>query len=159
MTDATPKATPKPTRKSTKLEKIETVAADATATAQTTVDKVREQAATMASEATDAARKAANQGKDKAADALDGLSKFADDAAKTVDAHLGPQYGDYARMASTSVSNAASALHTKDVDTLVADAGAFVRKRPAVVIGTLAAVGLIVAGILMPRRSNNSDKA
>ncbi len=152
-------ATPKPARKSAKLEKIETIAADAATTAQTTVDKVREQATTMASEAAEAARKAANQGKEKAADALDGLSRFADDAAKSVDVHLGAQYGDYARMASTSVSNAASTLHTKDVDTLVADAGAFVRKRPAVVIGTLAALGLVVAGILMPRRSNDSTKA
>jgi hypothetical protein len=133
--------------------------ADTAAATQTTVDKVREEAASFATEATGAARQAATQGKDKAAEALGGLSKLAEDAARAVDQHLGPSYGDYARKASSTVAQAADKLQSKDVDTLIADAGAYARKRPAIVFGTLAAVGVVLAGIFLPRGSKDDTKA
>jgi ElaB/YqjD/DUF883 family membrane-anchored ribosome-binding protein len=124
---------------------------------KTTVDKLKEEASTMASEATDAARKAATTGKDKAAEALTGLSKIANDAAGAVDQHLGKTYGDYARKASTGVENVAVKLQEKDVDQLVTEATDFVKERPAIVAGAVAAIGLVLVGLFTGR--NKSDKA
>jgi hypothetical protein len=125
---------------------------------KTTVDKLKEEASTLAGEAGVAARKAANTGKDKAAEALTGLSKIANDAAGTVDQHLGKTYGDYARKASVGVEKAATKLQEKDVDQLVTDATDFVKKRPAVAVGALAAVGLLLVGLFTGGRNKN-DKA
>lgn len=125
--------------------------------AKTTVEKLKEEASSMASEATDAARKAATTGKDKAAEALSGLSKIANDAAGAVDQHLGKTYGDYARKASSGVESVATKLQKKDVDQLVTEATDFVKKRPAIVAGTVAAIGLVLVGLFTGR--NKNDKA
>jgi hypothetical protein len=130
---------------------------EAVADTKTTVEKLKEEASTMASEATEAARKAANTGKDKAAEALSGLSKIANDAAGAVDQHLGKTYGDYARKASTGVENVATKLQAKDVDELVGEATEFVKKRPAIVAGAVAAIGLVLVGLFTGR--NKNDKA
>lgn len=113
-----------------------------------TFAKVKAQAATLVDEATEAARSAASQGKDKAAGALDGLSKLAGDAAKAVDDRLGGNYGDYARRASASVSDFATSLQGKDVDDIIADTKAFVRKSPVVAIGAAAAVGFLLTRLV-----------
>ncbi len=126
---------------------------------KTTVEMLKEEAASLAGDATNAARSAATQGKDKAAEALSGLSKIAKDAAGAVDQHLGSTYGDYARKASTSVENAAVKLQTKNVDELVTDASDFVKKRPAIAVGALAAVGLLLVGLFTGGRKKNDDKA
>jgi ElaB/YqjD/DUF883 family membrane-anchored ribosome-binding protein len=124
---------------------------------KTTVEKLKEEASTLAGEATQAARNAATQGKDKAAEALTGLSKIANDAAGTVDQHLGKTYGDYARKASVGVEKAATKLQEKDVDQLVGEATEFVKKRPAIVAGAVAAIGLVLVGLFSGR--NKNDKA
>lgn len=124
---------------------------------KTTVEKLKEEASTMASEAKDAARTAAATGKDKAAEALSGLSKIANDAAGAVDQHLGKSYGDYARKASTGVENVAIKLQEKDVDQLITEATDFAKKRPAIVAGAVAAIGLVLVGLFTGR--NKSDKA
>jgi ElaB/YqjD/DUF883 family membrane-anchored ribosome-binding protein len=113
-----------------------------------TFAKVKAQAAGLVDEAAEVARNAATSGKDKAADALGGLSKLADDAAKAVDDRLGGNYGDYARRASTSVSDFATALQGKDVDAIIADTKAFVRKSPVVAIGAAAAVGFLLTRLV-----------
>lgn len=125
--------------------------------AKISVAKVKEQASAMGAEAIDTARKAATQGKDMAAEALTEISKLAEGAAKVVDERVGEQYGDYARKAATTVGNAATTLQNKDVDAIVADTKDFVKKRPAIAIGAVAAVGLFVAGLL--RRSKKTDKS
>jgi ElaB/YqjD/DUF883 family membrane-anchored ribosome-binding protein len=130
---------------------------EAVSATKTTVEKLKEEASSMASEATDAARKAATTGKDKAAEALSGLSKIANDAAGAVDQHLGKTYGDYARKASTGVESVATKLQEKDVDQLVTDATDFVKKRPAIVAGAVAAIGLVLVGLFTGR--NKNDKA
>ena len=122
---------------------------------KTTVEKLKEEAATMASEAKDAARTAAATGKDKAAEALTGLSKIANDAAGAVDQHLGKSYGDYARKASTGVENVAMKLQEKDVDQLITEATEFARKRPAIVAGAVAAIGLVLVGLFTGRNKND----
>jgi ElaB/YqjD/DUF883 family membrane-anchored ribosome-binding protein len=126
---------------------------------KTTVEKLKEEASSLAGDATEAARKAANQGKDKAAEALSGLSKIANDAAGTVDEHLGKTYGDYARKASASVDGVAAKLQAKNVDELAADATAFVKSRPAIAVGALAAVGLLLVGLFTGGRKKPNDQA
>ncbi|MEP6785663.1 MAG: hypothetical protein ABI898_07970 [Sphingomonadales bacterium] len=134
--------------------------APAVDSAKLSVTKVKEQASALGTEAVDTARKAATQGKDMAAEALSELSKLAEGAAKVVDERVGEQYGDYARKAATSVGNAASTLQNKDIDAIVSDTKEFVRKRPAIAIGAVAAVGLFLTQLL--RRSSKKtpdDKA
>jgi ElaB/YqjD/DUF883 family membrane-anchored ribosome-binding protein len=122
----------------------------------TTVDRMKKQAMHLAGEAGDVAKKAAATGKDKAVDALSGVSRLADDAAKSIDQHLGAKYGDYARKASDGVSKAADTLSTKDVDDLIEDAKTVVRKNPLAAIGVAAAVGFLLTRIA---RIGSSDKA
>jgi ElaB/YqjD/DUF883 family membrane-anchored ribosome-binding protein len=153
MAETTPPKTPR--KRATPNVAVKEVVADT----KTTVEKLKEEATNLAGEATEAARKAANQGKDKAAEALSGLSKIANDAAGTVDQHLGKTYGDYARKASTGAENVAAKLQAKDVDQLAADATDFVKKRPAIAVGALAAVGLLLVGLFTGGRNKNNDQA
>jgi ElaB/YqjD/DUF883 family membrane-anchored ribosome-binding protein len=95
-------------------------------------------------QATKTARSAAGLAKDKTGTAMQGLAKLISDTAGTVDAKLGPQYGDYARQAAHSVAGAADSLDSKDVDQLMTEARDFVRKSPAVAIGAAAVVGFVL---------------
>ena len=153
---AAPRKRAAPAAKKATVPKLaDTVTADA----KTAFEKVKDQATTVVGEATDAARKVANTGKDKAAEALDGVSKLADDAARAIDDRLGSNYGDYARKASASVANVASALQSKDVEHLFADARTFVRKSPVVAIGAAAAVGFLLTRLVKIGSAGDSDKA
>lgn len=124
---------------------------------QSTIDKIKDQAASFASEAGDAARKAATTGKDKAVEALGGVTRMADDAAKAVEDQFGPTYGEYARKASSGVSNFANALQSKDIDDLIEDTKAFVRKSPVVAIGAAAAVGFLLTRLV--KVGSGTDRA
>lgn len=101
------------------------------------------------------ARSAAGVAKDKTGGAMQSLAKLISDTAGTVDAKLGPQYGDYARYAAEAVAGAAKTLDSKDVDQLVTEARDFVRKSPAVAIGAAALVGFV----LMRMAKGSSDEA
>lgn len=90
------------------------------------------------------AKSAAATTKDKTGLAMSSLAKLITDTAGTVDAKLGPQYGDYARQAAETVANAAQTLDSKDVDQLMDEAKDFVRKSPAVAIGAAAVVGFVL---------------
>jgi ElaB/YqjD/DUF883 family membrane-anchored ribosome-binding protein len=90
------------------------------------------------------AKSAAGVAKDKTGSAMQSLAKLISDTAGTVDAKLGPQYGDYARQAAESVAGAAKTLDSKDVDQLMTEARDFVRKSPAVAIGAAAVVGFVL---------------
>lgn len=136
---------------------IATVAGSVADGAKLSVAKVKEQASALGAEALDSARKAANQGKEMAAEALDEISRLAASAASVVDERVGTQYGDYARKAASSVSDASAALHGKDIDAIVADTTAFVRKRPAIAIGAIAAVGLFLTSMLRGSSKKSSD--
>ncbi|CAH0351057.1 hypothetical protein [Sphingobium sp. CECT 9361] len=108
-------------------------------------------------QATKTARNAADAAKEKTGSAMQNLSKLISDTASTVDAKLGPQYGDYARYAAEAVAGAAKSLDEKDVDQLVGDARDFVRKSPAVAIGAAAVVGFVL--MRLAKGSDSSDKA
>lgn len=101
------------------------------------IDPIKEQAGKTA-------KSAAGVAKDKTGTAIQGLAKLIADTAGTVDAKLGPQYGDYARQAAESVAGAAKSLDSKDVDQLLGEARDFVRKSPAVAIGAAAVVGFVL---------------
>ena len=112
------------------------------------IDPIKEQAGKTA-------KSAAGVAKDKTGTTLQSLAKLISDTAGTVDAKLGPQYGDYARQAAESVAGAADTLDAKDVDQLLGEARDFVRKSPAVAIGAAAVVGFV----LMRLAKGSDDKA
>lgn len=112
------------------------------------IDPIKEQAGKTA-------KSAAGTAKDKTGTAMQSLAKLIADTAGTVDAKLGPQYGDYARQAAESVAGAADTLDSKDVDQLLGEARDFVRKSPAVAIGAAAVVGYV----LMRLAKGSDDKA
>lgn len=115
---------------------------------KTHVDPLKEQAAKTA-------KSAAGAAKEKTGSAMQSLAKLISETAGTVDAKLGPQYGDYARQAAETVAGAADTLDGKDVDQLMAEARDFVRKSPAVAIGAAAVVGFV----LMRLAKGSDDKA
>ena len=100
------------------------------------------------------ARELARQGKDKTASGLDSLAKVIEDSAGTVDDKLGKQYGDFARSAATTVAGLAGTLEQQDIDELVESTREFVKKSPAVAIGSAAVVGFMLARLL--RGSNRA---
>lgn len=101
------------------------------------IDPIKEQAGKTA-------MSAAIVAKDKTGSAMQSLAKLITDTAGTVDAKLGPQYGDYARQAAEQVAGAAHSLDEKDIDQLLDEAKDFVRKSPAVAIGAAAVVGFVL---------------
>lgn len=115
----------------------------------------KSQADQMRTQATHAAREAADTAKAKTGSAMQGLAKLITDTAETVDARLGPQYGDYARQAANAVAGAAKTLDEKDIDQLLGEARDFVRKSPAVAIGAAAVAGYV----LMRLAKGSSDEA
>jgi len=115
----------------------------------------RAEADKIKGQATQAARAAADTAKDKTGSAMHGLAKLISDTAGTVDAKLGPQYGDYARYAAEAVAGAAKSLDAKDLDQLAGEARDFVRKSPAVAIGAAAVVGFVL--MRLAKGSGSSD--
>jgi ElaB/YqjD/DUF883 family membrane-anchored ribosome-binding protein len=114
--------------------------ADVTGAATQTL---KEGAAKMTKEATGKARAYAEDGKARVGGVLDELSKMMGDAAGTVDEKVGAQYGNYARRAADAES-----LKSKNVDDIVADARDFVKKSPAIAIGTAAAIGFVLVRLI-----------
>ncbi|QGP80881.1 hypothetical protein [Sphingobium sp. CAP-1] len=113
------------------------------------IDPIKEQAGKTA-------KSAAGVAKDKTGSAMQSLARLISDTAGTVDAKLGPQYGDYARQAAESVAGAADTLDSKDVDQLMVEARDFVRKSPAVAIGAAAVVGYVLMRLA---KGSDDDKA
>lgn len=111
----------------------------------TTADKFKSQFATLKGQAADKARGYAGQGVDRATGALDEAAKFLEDTARTIEEKVGPQYGRYGFSAAESVSGFAEQLRGKEVDELVEDVRAFVRKSPAVAIGAAVGLGFVLA--------------
>jgi len=98
--------------------------------------------------ATDAKVKAAdfaNEGKARTSQAIVGLSKMIDENAHLIDEKVGPRYGEYARSASKSMQDAATALDEKSFEQLGEDAREFVRKSPGLAVGMAAAAGFMLA--------------
>jgi hypothetical protein len=114
------------------------------------------QAEQIKAKAAKTARSAADAAKDRTGSAMQGLARLIADTAGTVDAKLGPQYGDYARYAAEAVAGAAKSLDEKDIDQLTTEARDFVRRSPAVAIGAAAVVGFVLMRLA---KGLDSDKA
>lgn len=148
-------AAPAPAAKSTAIRDQLTATKDTIRNeAQRKAGEIGDEMGRLYGQATARARDAANQGKNKAAEGLEGLAKMIDDSANAVDDKLGSQYGDYARSAAQTVANLAGTLEQKDVDELVDATREFVRKSPAVAIGSAAVVGFMLARLLSGRRDS-----
>lgn len=109
---------------------------------------LKDEASKLSAKATEKARGLADEGKARATGALDEFSKLMEDAAGTADEKLGEQYGQYARSAAKAISGFSDGLRGKEVEDLLADASDFVRKSPAIAIGTAAALGFVLARIV-----------
>jgi ElaB/YqjD/DUF883 family membrane-anchored ribosome-binding protein len=115
-------------------------------------------AAKLGKDASGKARAYAEDGKARVGGVLDELSKMMGDAAGTVDEKVGAQYGNYARSAADAVSGFSESLKSKNVDDIVADARDFVKKSPAIAIGTAAALGFVLMR-LIKSGLDNDDRA
>lgn len=109
---------------------------------------LKDQASKLGAQAADRARGLVGEGKTRATDALDEFSRLMQDAAGSVDDKLGEQYGQYARSAAEQISGLAENLRGKEVDELIDDVSAFVKKSPAVAAGVAAALGFVVARLV-----------
>lgn len=103
-------------------------------------------------QASERARDMANTGKARAATGLESLARVITDSAPQVDDTLGKQFGDFARSAAGTVDEWASKLDQKDIDELVASTRDFVKKSPAVAIGSAAVVGFMLARMIRGNR-------
>ncbi|PWG01251.1 hypothetical protein [Sphingosinicella humi] len=112
------------------------------------VAQIKERSAALRDQASGKAREYAVDGKTRAADALGEFSRAVSESAQSIDERLGAEYGDYARRAADAVSGFADTLRSKDVDELIDDARAIVRKSPVIAIGTAAAVGFALARLI-----------
>ncbi len=119
-----------------------------TETAAGAKQTLKDEASKLSAKATDKARGLVDEGKARATSALDEFSKLMDDAAGTVDEKLGEQYGQYARSAAQAISGFSDGLRGKEVEDLLADVREFVRKSPAIAIGTAAALGFVLARVV-----------
>lgn len=121
---------------------------------------LKDGASKLTKEAGDKARSYAEDGKARAGGVLDELSKMMSEAAGTVDEKVGAQYGQYARSAADAVSGFSDSIKNKDIDELIDDARAFVKKSPAIAIGTAAVLGFVLVRLLKSGLdANDSDKA
>ncbi|GAA0325000.1 hypothetical protein GCM10009087_39130 [Sphingomonas oligophenolica] len=109
---------------------------------------IKDSAAKLTKEAGDKARAYAEEGKTRAGGVLDELARMMNEAAGTVDEKLGEQYGQYARSAAGGVSDFSDSLKAKKLDDLIEDARDFVKKSPAVAIGTAAALGFVLVRLI-----------
>ena len=96
----------------------------------------------------DKAKEIAGEVKDKASDAVEGLAKLIHDSAGAIDDNVGPKYGDYARSAAQSVTEAAERLRAKPVDEIADNTREFIRNKPGTALGIAAVTSLVLARII-----------
>ncbi len=110
--------------------------------------KLAEQGDALRGQAQAKALEYAEQGKSKAADTLDGISRFFDDTARTLDDRLGGDIGAYVHRAADAVAGFTDSLKQKDVEALLEDAREAVRRNPALAIGAAAVAGFVLVRLL-----------
>ena len=133
----------------------EQTATAASGTAQT----LKDGAAKIAQTVGDRAKTYVEDGKGRANSALDELAQMINDAAGTVDEKIGAQYGQYARTAADTVTGFSESLKAKNIDDLIADATGFVKKSPAIAIGTAAALGFVLIRLVQSGLNADNDQA
>lgn len=131
----------------------------ATEAKKSAADTIREEAGKLGSQAAERARGLADEGKERASGALDEVAKMLHTAAADVDERLGSEYGRYARSAADGISGFSDHLRGKEVDDILADATALVKKSPVIAIGAAAAVGFVLARLIKSGIDAASDLA
>lgn len=111
-------------------------------------DTIREEAGKFAEQARERILGFAGDGKARATSALDEVAEMMRTAAGDVDAKLGAQYGQYARSAADNIAGFAESLRGKEIEALLDEATEFVKKSPAVAVGTAAALGFVLARVI-----------
>ncbi|WP_373487959.1 hypothetical protein [Blastomonas sp.] len=95
----------------------------------------------------DKALDVAGEIKEMASDAVESLGKLIGDSAAAIDDNVGPKYGDYARTAAQSVTEAADKLRAKPVDEIAENTRTFVREKPAAAVGIAAVAALVLSKV------------
>lgn len=112
------------------------------------VRQVKDQVSTLRGQAGERLRTYADDGKGKGANLLDEISGVIEDAARSIEARLGADYGDYAHRAAGAVSDFAGKVRDKSVDDILDDGKSIVRKSPVIAIAAAAVVGFALVRVL-----------
>ena len=121
------------------------------------VSQVRDQVSSLQGQAADKIRQFADTGKGRATTALSDFSEVINDAARSVDARLGGEYGQYAHRAADALNSFVGTLRDKSVDELLDDTRAVVRRSPGVAIGAAALVGFALARVVRSGMPEQGD--
>lgn len=112
-------------------------------------------------EALGRARGLVGEGLKSGSTTLGNIANIIEETVEQIGERLGPQYGDYAKTASSTIQRYASTLESKDPDELVDDARSLIRKSPAVAITGAAILGFGLIRLLkagMPEESSNGTR-
>jgi ElaB/YqjD/DUF883 family membrane-anchored ribosome-binding protein len=131
--------------------------AGASTAASSAAQTLKDSAAQLTKNVGERAKSYVEDGKSRAGGALDELAQMMHDAAGTVDEKVGAQYGQYARTAAETVTGFSESLKAKNIDELIADASGFVKKSPAIAIGTAAALGFVLIRLVQSGLNAESD--
>ena len=121
-------------------------------------DRIRSGREQFASQAGERTRGIVSQGLERTSEALANVSKMVGDTAAGIEERLGPEYGDYARRAATSIESVANNIAAKDPDELIEDTRNFVRNSPGIALAGAAVVGFVVARLLKTGLATNEDE-
>jgi len=135
-----------------------TVAIDNTPESGTLAERIRSGREKLSNQAGDRARGVVSQGLERTAEALANVSKMVGDTASGIEERLGPEYGDYARRAASSIENVANSIASKDPDELIDDTREFVRNSPGIALAGAAVVGFVVARLIKGGLANDNDE-
>ena len=127
-------------------------------TRERAVETLRSGTEKLSGQAADKARGLVSQGLERGGEALASVSKLIGDTASGLDERLGPQYGDYARKAATTVEETANRLAAKDADELIEDTREFVRKSPGVALAGAAVLGFALVRLVKSGLDQGNDK-
>lgn len=122
------------------------------------VETLRSGSEKISGQAAEKARGLVGQGLERGSEALANVSKLIGDTATGLDERLGPQYGDYARKAATTIEETANRIAAKDADELIEDTREFVRKSPGVALAGAAIVGFALARLVKTGLDSGKSK-
>lgn len=105
-------------------------------------------------QATAKAQEFAHLGKEKASELLENLTTLTDEVSLKLREKFGDKYPQYLTDMAGTLAALAVDLRAKEVGELINSTRDFVRKRPAVAIGTAAAAGFLLARMM---KSGNND--
>ena len=128
-------------------------------TRERAVETLRSGTEKLSGQAAEKARGLVSQGLERGGEALANVSKLIGDTAAGLDERLGPQYGDYARKAATTIEDTANRFAAKDADELIEDTREFVRKSPGVALAGAAVLGFALVRLVKSGLDQDSGES